>query len=147
MDFASIRPIVSGIIGGLVAAWLLGKLSRWVPETGGDRPIKEVLFQNRWKVRIANVVGFACLIGAVALYKFDIFASNDWRGLGLGFGAACLLPTLVLIGASLSGGSQAVREALVAYAVGQDTPPALLNGIMAVGIVIFFVSLGSLYGA
>lgn len=147
MDFAATRPILSGIIGGFVAAWLLGKLSRWVPETCGNRPIKEVLHENRWKVRIANVVGFACLIGAVALYKYEVFASNDWRGLGLGFGAACLLPTLVLVGASLPGGSRAIRESLVAYAVGQDTPPALLNGIMAVGIVIFFVSLGSLYGA
>jgi len=147
MDFASIRPILSGIVGGLIAAWLLRKVSGWVPETCGDRPIKEVLYQNRWKVRIANVVGLACLIGAVALYKYGVFSSNDWRGLGLGFGAACLLPTLVLVGASLPGGARAVREALVAYAVGQDTPPVLLNAIMAVGIVIFFVSLGSLYGA
>jgi hypothetical protein len=39
----------------------------------------------------------------------------------------------------------AIREAFVAYAVGQDTPPALLNGIMAAGIILLFVTVGSMY--
>jgi hypothetical protein len=147
LDLVSIRPVLSGIIGAAIAAWLLRRLSRWVPVTCSDRPIKDVLYQHRWKVRLANALGFACLIGGVVLYKVGAFASNDWRGIGLAFGGACLVPTLVLVGASLPGGSRAIREALVAYAVGQNTPPMLQNAIIAVGIVIFFISIGALYAA
>ncbi len=135
------------MIGAIIAIWFIRKIARWVPDTCGGRPIREVMHEHRWKVRVANAVGFAALIGGVALYKVDVFPDNDWRGLGLAFGAACLLPLLILVVASMSGGSQAIREALVSYAVGQDTPPTLLYSIMAAGTVVFFVTLGSLYGA
>jgi hypothetical protein len=146
MDISALRPVLSGLIGAAIAVWALRKVAKWVPTTCGGRPISEVTYKHRWKVRSANTVGFAALLGGVALYKFDVFPNNDWHGLGLAFGAACMLPALILTVTSILEGPDAIRESFVAYAVGQDTPPALLNGIMAAGIIVFFVTVGSMYG-
>jgi len=147
MAWAALSPILSGLFGGVIAAWLLTKLARWVPETCEHRPIGEILRENRWRVRGANIVGLLGLVGGVALYKLGVFASNDWRGMGLGFGIACVAPAVVLVVVSSPGGRRGIREALVAYAVGQATPPILLYSIMAVGAVVLFFTLGSLRGA
>jgi hypothetical protein len=144
VEIAALRPILSGLIGAAIAVWFLRKISRWVPTTCNGRPIAEIMHKHRWKVRCANAVGFSALLGGVVLYKLEVFADNDWRGLGLAFGAACVLPALILILTSVHEGREAIREALVSYAVGQDTPPPLLNGIMAAGIIFFFVTLASL---
>ena len=144
MEIATLRPILSGLIGAAIALWFLRKISKWVPTTCSGRPISEIMDKHRWKVRGANALGFAALFGGVALYKLDLFASNDWRGLGLAFGAACVLPALFLILTAAFNGREAIREALVSYAVGQGTPPLLLNGIMAAGTILLFVTLASL---
>ena len=143
MDIAALRPVLSGLIGAVIAVWLLRKISRWVPTTCNGRPVAEIAYKHRWKVRCANALGFAALLGGIALYKLGFFADNDWRGLGLAIGAACVLPALLLIIASAFEGRGAVREALVSYAVGQDTPPLLLNSIMVAGTILFFVAVAS----
>ena len=147
MDVAALRPIFSGLIGAIVTVWLLKKLRRWIPETCEGRDVAEICKEHRWKVRAANFVGFVALIGGVALYHFGVFSSRDWRGLGLGFGAACVAPTLLLVGTSLVEGRRATKEALVAYAVGQKTPPVVLYSLLGFGWIIFAVTLGSLLGA
>ena len=144
MDIAALRPILSGLIGAVIAVWFLRKISRWVPTTCNGRPIAEIAHKHRWRVRSANALGFATMLGGVALYKFELFASNDWRGLGLAFGAACLLPALLLIITAAFEGREAVREALVSFAAGQDIPPILLNSILAVGTILFFVTVASM---
>lgn len=144
MELSSLRPILSGLIGAFIAAWFLRKISSWVPSTCGGRPIAEIMHKHRWRVRGANALGFAALFGGVALYQFELFESNDWRGIGLAFGSACVLPALFLILTSAFEGRQAIQESLVSYAVGQDTPPLLLNSIMVVGTILFFITLASL---
>jgi hypothetical protein len=144
MDLSTVRPIFSGLIGAALAVWFLRKIAKWMPTTCAGQSIASVAHKHRWKIRVANALGFAAFLGGISLYKFGIFATNDWHGLGLAFGAACVLPTLLLVGLSLFEGPQSVREALVAYAVGQDTPPVLLNSILAAGAVLFFVTLASL---
>ena len=144
MDIGFIRPIISGLIGAAIAVWFLGKIAKWVPTTCNGKSVAELAQKHRWKLRCANAVGFAALLGGVALYKGGWFASNDWRGIGLSFGAACTLPALLLIVTSASEGRAAIQEALVSYAVGQDTPPLLLNSILIAGTVLFFVAAASM---
>lgn len=144
MEIAALRPVLSGLVGAVIALWFLRKISRWVPTTCNGRPVAELAYKHRWKVRCANVLGFAALLSGIALYKLEFFTDNDWRGLGLAFGAACVLPALVLIVSSAFEGREAVREALVSYAVGQDTPPLLLNSIMVAGTILFFVTVASM---
>lgn len=144
MEIASLRLVLSGLIGAVITVWFLRKISQWVPTTCSSQSIAEIAQKHRWKVRCANALGIAALLGGVALYEFEFFASNDWRGLGLAFGAACMLPALFLILTSAFEGREAIREVFVLYAVGQDTPPLLLNSIIVVGAISFFVSAASM---
>jgi hypothetical protein len=144
MDIESIRPIISGLIGAAIAVWFLRKIATWIPTTCNGKSVAELAHKHRWKLRCAKAIGFAALLGGVALYKGGWFASNDWRGLGLSFGAACMLPALLLIVISASERRAAIQEALVSYAVGQDTPPLLLNSITVAGTVLFFVAAASM---
>ena len=144
MEAALLRPILSGIVGGLLTVWFLSKISRWVPTTCEGRPVKDLQYDHRWKLRIANAIGLAGLLGGVAVYKLGLFASNDWRGASLAFGFACIAPVITLAIAAAPGGELKIREALVAYAVGQSTPPMLLYSIIALGAVLFFFTVASL---
>lgn len=144
MDLTTLRPVLCGLLGAVISVWFLRKISRWMPVTCGGRPIAEIAHKHRWKIRCANALGFMALLSGVALYKLDFFAKNDWRGLGLGFGAACMLPAILLIVTAAFEGRAAIREALVAYAAGQATPPLLLNSIMALGTVLFFFTVASM---
>lgn len=68
---------------------------------------------------------------------------DDWRSAGLGIGGGCIaaLAMLALV-AKVSGHSP--KEAYVAYAISQQTPMALLYGILVLGVVSFVMAGASL---
>jgi hypothetical protein len=144
MEFDALRPILSGIAGGGLAAWLLHKLRRWMPTRHNGRPINEVTDRQRWKVMLANAVAFVLMAAAIAVYALGLFARNDWRGLGLFFGLICVLPSLLLVLTSLREGPDVAREALLAYAVNQKMPFVLLYALWAGGTIVLVISVVSL---
>jgi hypothetical protein len=147
MELEAIRPVISGLIGGAISVWLLGRLAKSVPDTGGIKGADELVRENKTKILVSNILFFATLVGGVALYHFGYFERNDWRGLLLVFGIATVAPVLFLFFSSVAGGAQRVKEAYVAYAVAQRVPLGVLYAGFALGSVCLFVALGSVIGA
>jgi hypothetical protein len=146
MDFESIRPLISGLIGGVIGVWLLRKLAKGVPEICGIKTADELVQENKSKILVSNMLFFGALASGVLLYHLGIFGRNDWRGLALSFGLATVAPVLFLFLASMKGGRQRVKEAYVAYAVAQRVPIAVLYGGFALGAICLSVALGSMVG-
>lgn len=146
MDLESIRPAISGLIGGAISVWLLRRFAKSVPETCGTKGADELVQENKLRILVANVLFFASLAGGLALYHFGYFERNDWRGLLLVFGIATVAPVLFLFLSSVAGGRRRVKEAYAAYAVAQRVPLGVLYAGFALGSICLFVALGSLVG-
>lgn len=126
-------PVVSGVIGGLIAMGLAWLWSGWLPKGQNGKSADTLKLQYRTEVWLANAATGAGILGALAMYFWGGYASNDWRPLALGFGFAFSAPLAVLpLVASFRGGK--ASEAFTAYALAQKTPPVLLFPLLALGI-------------
>jgi hypothetical protein len=126
-------PVVSGVIGGLIAMGLAWLWSGWLPKGQNGKSPETLKFQYRREVWLANTATGAGMLGALAMYFWGGHASNDWRPLALGVGFAFSAPLAVLpVVASLRGGK--ASEAFTAYALAQKTPPMLLFPLMSLGV-------------
>jgi hypothetical protein len=145
MEFESIRPILSGLAGGIIATWLTSRWSRSLPRHYGAKSREALLEHHRVAVYSANALFLLGLCTGITLYPNGGFAQSDWRPFGLGFGIASVLPLLALAVTSWATGRN-VREAYVAFAWGQGTPISATYGILGAGVVTFFwavISLGT----
>lgn len=147
MDFESIRPIISGILGGVISLWLIGRLGKGVPKSYGAKGADELVQENKTKILVANVLFFANIGGGFLLYHYGYFERNDWRGLALAFGSATISPVVFLLLASIGAGNRHAKETLLAYAVSQRVPLAILYGGFAIGAVCFASALASMIGS
>lgn len=143
----ALRPILSGVAGAAISAWLLQRLSRWVPLAKNGKSAEALVSENRARIYAANTFFFLGIIGALFVYQRGYFPRNDWRPAALGLGFGCVAPVLFLFLSTVSSGSQKVREAYVAYAISQKAPPLLLYSLMSLGFVAFCVGLASLADA
>lgn len=145
MEFDSIRPAVSGVIGGIIATWLTSRWARNLPSyyQGWSRAC--LLRRHRPAIWTANALFFIGLCFGIALYPLGGFENTDWRPLLLGFGLASVLPLLALAIVSLLSGRN-VKEAYVAFALGQGSPLWATYGMLGAGAVAFFFALASLNG-
>ena len=147
MDADALRPILSGLVGAAISGWLLQSLSKWVPRVSNGKTAEALVSENRARIYAANSLFFLGIAGALFVYQRGYFPRNDWRPVALGFGSGCVAPVLFLFFSTISKGSQKVREAFVAYAISQKTPPLLLYSLMSLGFIAFFVGLASLADA
>ena len=126
-------PVVSGVIGGLVAMGLAWLWSDWLPKGQNGKSPEALKLQYRTETWLANAATGAGMLGGLAMYAWGGFASNDWRPFALCFGFAFTAPLLVLpLVAGVRGGKPS--EAFIAYALAQKTPPAILFPLLALGI-------------
>lgn len=86
---------------------------------------------------------FVGLCFGVALYRIGGFGNTDWRPLLWGFGLASVLPLLALALVSLASG-RSIKEAYVAFALGQGSPLWATYGILSAGVVAFAFAVASL---
>jgi len=114
-----------------------------VPTFCNRKGADTLLRQNRAGIILANLLFFAGLGLAIALYAWDYFPSNDWRGFGLGAGFSFTAPLVVLPLSALVAGRDP-REALVAFAISQKTPMVALYTLLVSGAVLFVASVTSL---
>jgi hypothetical protein len=143
MEFESVRPIVSGLIGGVVAVWIGRAWSKWVPTERARKPAAALVRENRVGIFVANALFFAGLIGGVLLYQLGYFPTNDWRALGLGFGFATTSPLIWLyVYSGISG--RAAKDVYVAYSISQKTPTMVFYGIIVLGVICFIAAITSL---
>ena len=145
MKFENIRPIISGLLGALTAIWLARLWARWIPATVGRKSRIELESAHGWKVRLANILCAAAIIGGVLVYQVGLFDRYDWRGLGLAFGLMAFLPLALFFFSSLRGGAQNIRECFVFYAISQQSPPAVLLCLLVAFTIIGFVALAALF--
>jgi len=136
MEFDSIRPVISGVIGGVIATWLTSRWARNLPATYNSKSRGTLLKLHRPAIWTANILFFVGLCFGVALYRIGGFANTDWRPLLWGFGLASVLPLLALAAISLVSG-RSVREAYVAFALGQGSPLWATYGILGAGVAAF----------
>jgi hypothetical protein len=134
---------VSGAIGGALAALFCSAWAKWVPTVCNRKGADTLLRQNRGGIILANVLFFAGLSLAIAVYVWGYFPSNDWRGFGLGAGIAFTAPLVVLLLSALVVGRDP-REALVAFAISQKTPMVALYRLLVSGAVMLVASVASL---
>jgi len=121
MEFDSIRPVISGIVGGIIATWLTSRWARTLPDSYNRKSRDTLLRQHRASIWTANVLFFAGLCFGIALYRIGGFASTDWRPMLWGFGLASVLPLLAIAVVSQVSG-RSTKEAYVAFAWGQGSP-------------------------
>ena len=145
MSLDTIRPIVSGIIGAVIAGWLFTKWARWVPVKVGAKGRERLLNEHRRTIRVANALAFSGILIGLLCYWSGWLSRNDWRGLGLGAGLMALLPIAYMAVTCAARGPEAIKECLVTYAISQKTPTGLLFGLMALMIMAGVVSAVSLF--
>ncbi len=137
MDFDTLRPIVSGLIGGAVATWITSKSHKWLPKTYNSKTQSELLSQNRISRYVAVAVFFGGLFGGVLAYSFGLFKSTDATGLAIFFGIAFGAP-LLIIPAIAKVTSRNPWEALAAYAISESLPPVLHQAISIAALCSLF---------
>ena len=131
MDFESIRPVLSGIVGGGIALWLGARWQR--RQSSFERQSSQSLARTHKLASIlASVLFFSGLITAIALYKVAEFESTDWIPFALGAGGGCLAALVALALVPLSRG-QSVKDSYLAYAASQQSSPFVVYSILGVG--------------
>jgi hypothetical protein len=143
MEFESIRPVLSGVAGGIIATWLTSRWSRRLPSRHNGKSRDLLLRRHRPAIWTANALFFLGLVFGVALYRIGGFDSTDWRPLGLGFGLASVLPLLAIFVVSILSG-RSPREAYVAFSFGQGMPLWATYGLLGAGSVALVFVLASL---
>ena len=143
MEFDAIRPVISGVIGGIIATWLTSRWARTLPTSYNSKSRKTLAKQHRPAIWVANILFFAGLCFGVALYRIGGFADTDYRPMLWGFGLASVLPLLALAAVSLVCG-RSTKEAYIAFALGQGSPLWATYGILGAGVVAFAFAVASL---
>jgi uncharacterized protein YacL len=140
MDINELRPIISGIIGGIVAILIGGFIAHRWPQHLYEKTKEVLIRENRSAIWFANISFFIGLIVAIAMYQWMGFEKNDWRPLCLGFGVALTTPALALSLATFLRGREQ-HQAFIAYALSQGIPLKLLYLLTAAGFPILLVGL------
>ena len=131
MDFDTIRPVISGLVGAAIAGWLAVKWAGRLPYANSRAKQNELAGRHKKVVRMANV-GFGIgLMTGLIIYLGGLMDSRDWRGLGWMMGLSGSLPLLVILLGGIGGGWQQVRSGFAAYSVAQKVPVAILLPVMA----------------
>ncbi len=143
MDFESIRPVFSGLVGGFLAILFCHALSRWVPQVCNGKSAATLIRENRVAIWLANALFFGGLLAGIAFYQLGFLPSSDWRGLALGAGGGSIAALVALPLLAFVTGHRP-KEAYVAYAVSQKTPVVLVYGILMLCAASFTAAVTSL---
>ena len=136
MNFESIRPMLSGLAGGIIAIFVCRAIARWVPEVCNGKGSESLIQENRVGIWFANTFFFVGILAGIVIYQAGLLPNDDWRGLALGVGAGSAIALIMLpLPAILKGNS--LKEAYVAYSISQKTPVVLLYGIFV--MCMFFL--------
>jgi len=142
MDFDSLRPVLSGIVGGSIAIWIGARWQR--RQSSADRRSSQLLARSHKLASIlASALFFSGLIAAIALYKIAGFENTDWVPFALGAGGGCFAAMLVLALVPFVRG-QSIKESYLAFANSQQSSPLVVYAILGFGSVGCFFALAKL---
>jgi len=133
MEFDSIRPFVSGTLGGLLTLFLLRKWAKYVPRKYGAKDAEALVAEYRTRILVANALFFGLIVVGIYLFRpgrIDMLGRNP---LALVCGAVLSVPAMAIILPGLVTGRTRIVEAFVAYALAQRTPVPVLAAITVFG--------------
>ena len=135
MEFDSYRPIITGLVGGLIATWLTARWAKTLPREFSGKSNERLSRDHRLAVWLANALFLAGLGIGLAMYKIGGYPGTDLTPLFLGFGFSGSMPLAALLIVPRIRG-QRPAEAFYAFSVGQQSPMAVTYGILAMGAVM-----------
>jgi hypothetical protein len=144
VDFTEYRPILSGLVGGLVATIVCAAWSKWLPRGMNGKTADILLRQHRTPVRFANVAFLAGICIALYMYGWGGYMSSDWRPIALGAGISLTAPLVILPLVAWSRRSSA-GEAYIAFALSQRMPTFVLYPLLVVGVALLAVAIAKLW--
>lgn len=136
--------MISGIVGGVLGVIFCALLARWVPLVFNGKTRSQLLDENRLSIVLANISFLSGILSGIALYFYNVFQNNDWRGLFIGAGSGVLSAIFFILAITLMRGGN-VKEAYVAYAVSQNAPLIVIYSIFAIILSGFFSAIFSLF--
>ena len=131
-------PIITGLLGGLIAAMLLPWLLKSSPYKLSKGQRRYVRKKYKRHVLIANILMPTSLILGFILLKLNIFPNNELHVFLIAFGLMGGLP-LIVFSLPAKDGTRNFTEALTAYSMSHKSPVWLIQSIL-----IFFIILGVL---
>lgn len=144
MELETIRPIVTGAIGGLLSLWLIKRWAPYVPHAYKDKSAEQLVTEYRASIVVANVLFFGTILIGVYLFKAGHMPSTSWRHLFLVVGVAILAPLAALLLPTMGKGRSQAVEAVTAFAIAERTPLPVLAAIALAGVVCLASALGGL---
>ncbi len=146
MEFDTVRPIVAGVIGGLLSMWLMKRWSRLLPQAYNEKTAEQLVAEHRISIIAANVLFIGTIVFGIYLFKGGQVASNSWKHFFLVVGVAILAPLAALLLPAIGKGRSRAMEAVTAFAVAERTPLPVLAVIVVVGAVCLASAIGGLVG-
>lgn len=143
MEFEDIRPVFSGLLGGVIAIWVGNYMARKLPKSWAGISTEVLTRKHRVAIYLSNTTFILGIFFGLFLYMQGYFERSDWRGMGIGFGVSCLGPTLILLSSSIIRGHR-VMESFFAYGVEQKMPLWLLVFLLGSGVALLIASLNSI---
>lgn len=137
--FYQSSPLISGIIGGIIASVLCLCLSKWVPKICNGKSAERLSSENKNAIFIANSLFFIGIVSSIAMYYVGLFKKDDWRGFAIGTGGGSIAALIFLLLFAVFN-KRSPKETFVAFSISQQTPPILLYGIFTLTIGAFFAA-------
>ena len=144
IELETIRPIITGAIGGLLSLWLMKRWARYVPDAYKEKGADQFLSEYRTSVVVANVLFIGTILIGVYLFKTGRMPSTSWRHLFLVVGVAIVAPLAALLLPTIGKGRSRAVEAVTAFAIAERTPLPVLAIIVLAGVVCLASALGGL---
>ena len=145
MQLETIRPIITGAIGGLLSLWLMKRWARHVPDAYKEKSEEQLLSEYRANIVAANVLFIGTILIGVYLFKAGHIPSTSWRHLFLVLGVAILAPLVALLLPALGKRRIQAVEAVTAFAIAQRTPLPILAIVVLAGVACLASALGSFF--
>ena len=143
MEFASILPVISGMIGGVIAVWFGSYMSRKLPRSWSGITTEALVVKHKVVIYLSNAAVILGIFFGLFLYFQGYFDKNDWRGMGIGLGVSCLGLIFILLTWSIIRGYR-ITELFFAYGAAQKMPLWLLAHLLGCGIAMLIASLNSI---
>lgn len=145
MQLETIRPIITGAIGGLFSLWLMKRWARYVPDAYKEKSEEQLLSEYRANIVAANVLFIGTILIGVYLFKAGHIPSTSWRHLFLVLGVAILAPFVALLLPTMGKGRSPAVEAVTAFSIAQRTPLRVFAVVVLAGVACLASALGSFF--
>jgi len=146
LEFDSVRPVITGVIGGLLSLWLIRRWAPHVPQAYNSKTAEQLAAENRVGIIAGNVLFIGAILVGLYLFNSGQVPSNSWRHFFLLMGVALLATVAAVLLPTIGKGRGRAIEAVIAFAIAERIP---LLGVVLIGItgvVCLTSALGSLLG-